>query len=406
MRKSDLHPDLQATCIPVPGRSGCFAVIPPPAPSFVHVPSCHGLLVLARRELEALREMMAANAEYAGLLLHMLNRREAVDSSQIEGTRTGFDGLLIHEIEAGTTDAKPDRDADETLNYVRAFSLGRRDVEARGPAALGPELLQAMHGLLLAGQDRFQPGQWRDMQNFIGLRLETARYIPPPPEAIPGLMDDLTRLLHYQPEGVAAVSILMRAAIAHVQFEAIHPFRDGNGRIGRLLLPLMFQAEGLPPIHLASFLKVRQQSYYDALLQAQTRLEWTPWLRLFLESVIASSRHTIRLFGDMAALRQAWQERLAARGKRRHAAIWRVTELLLGQPVVTANAVASRLGVTFPAANDALAELVALDVLRPATTQRRNRVFHAHEVMNALHTGLDLVLDDVSRLAELDIPAM
>jgi Fic family protein len=178
----------------------------------------------------------------------------------------------------------------------------------------------------------------------------------------------------------------------------IHPFLDGNDCTGRLLLSLMLKAAGAPPIHLASFLKLRQQEYYDALWQVHTRLDWTPWMRLFLECVIASSRHTVQVFGNLRNIQGRWQGVLAEKGKHRHAAIWGVTNLLLGQPVVTVNAVAERLDVTFPAANDAIAELVDLDILRPANAQRRRRVFHAHEVMNALYTGLDEVLGDVARL--------
>ena len=159
MRKSDLHPQLQATCVPIPGRSGCFAVVPQPAPLSVDVPSCHGLLVLARRELEALSETIQRNEQYASLVLHMLNRREAVDSSQIEGTHTGFDGLLIHEIEMNNSgDAKPDQDADETLGYVQAFMLGSREVASRGRAALNLDLLRNLHATLMAGQERVAPG--------------------------------------------------------------------------------------------------------------------------------------------------------------------------------------------------------------------------------------------------------
>lgn len=402
MRKSDLHPDLQKTCVPVPERSGCFAVVPPPVPTSVNVPSCHGLLVLARRELELLADTIRRNEHYADLLMHMLNRREAVDSSQIEGTRTGFDGLLIHEIEAGTADEISDSDANTTLNYVRAFMSGAHDVEVHGQQALNLNLIRNLHACVMAGQNQYAPGLWRDRQNYIGLRMETARYIPPPPGEVPRLMDDLSGLLQYEPEGVAVTSILLRAAIAHVQFEAIHPFLDGNGRTGRLLLPLMFKAEGAPPIHLASFLKLRQQEYYDALLQVQTRLVWEPWIRLFLESVIASCRHTTKLFEDLQVIQGRWQGVLTEKSKRRHATIWRVTELLLGQPVVTVSSIADRLGVTFPAANDAVSELVALDILRPATQQRRHRVFHAHEVMNALYTGLDAAIEDVSRHTIVD----
>ncbi len=378
-------------------------MVPPPVPTSIDVPASHGLFVLARRELEALGEVIDRNKAFADLVFHMLNRREAVDSSQIEGTHTGFDGLLIHEIEAGTEDARPDQDADETLGYVRAFMFGSREVDRRGQAALDLDLIQSLHAKLLEGQDRVDPGRWRTIQNYIGMRLETARYIPPPAAEVPRLMGGMVELLQYEPDGVAEVSILMRAGIAHAQFEAIHPFLDGNGRTGRLLLPLMLKAAGAPPIHLATFLKVRQQEYYDTLWQAQTRLNWTPWMRLFLESVVASCRHTVQVFANLRDIQGRWQGILAEKGKRRHAAIWSVTNLLLGQPVVTVNAVAERLDVTFPAANDAIAELVDLDILRPANTQRRHRVFHAHEVVNALYTGLDAVLDDVARLTALEV---
>lgn len=399
MRKSDLHPKLQATCVPVPGRSGCFAVIPEPVPSFVDAPSCHGLFMLARRELDALGEAIGANEQYARLVFHMLNRREAVDSSQIEGTHTSFDGLLIHEMDENPEGSKQDQDANETLGYVRAFVFGSQEVADHGQPALRLDLIRGLHAKLLAGKDGFLPGCWRDRQNFIGARLETARYIPPPASEIPRLMDDFAGLLQYASDDVAEVSILMRAAIAHVQFEAIHPFLDGNGRIGRMLLPLMLAADGKPPIHLATFLKVRQQDYYEALRQVQMCLDWTPWIKLFLESVIASCRHTVQLFGNIRAIQARWQGMLTRKGRRKHAAIWKTTDLLLGQPVVTVRVVADRLGVTFPAANDAIAELVDLGIVRPANLQRRNRVFHAHEVLNALYTGLDAVLDDVAGLS-------
>ena len=397
MRKSDLHPSLQATCIPIPDRSGCFAVVPCPVPITVDIPACHGLFALARRELELLSETISRNPEHAELVLHMLNRREAVDSSQIEGTHTGFDGLLIHEIEAGSNNPPQDQDADETLNYVRAYLLGCHEIEQQGQRALNIDLIRQLHATLMEGQARAQPGRWREIQNFIWSRLETARYVPPPAVVVPQLMEDLQGLLQYQQDGVVEISVLMLAGIAHAQFEAIHPFLDGNGRTGRLLLPLMLKAVGQPPIHLATFLKVRQSEYYDALWQAQTRLNWSPWMTLFLECVIASCRHTIQLFSALQDLQARWRSRLTEAGKRRHATIWKVADLLLGQPVVTVNSVAERLGVSFPAANDAISDLVVLDILRPASTRQRHRVFHAHEVMNALYTGLDAVLDEVSR---------
>lgn len=401
MRKSDLHPRLQQTCRTIPDRSGCFAVVPEPVPTSVSAPGCAALFVLARRELENLKATIEANPEMANLVFHMLNRREAVDSSQIEGTHTGFDGLLIHEIETNASSVPEEGDAEETLSYVRAFMYGLNEVKAQGQSALNNGLINQLHAILMKAQTRATPGIPRDRQNYIGTRLETARYIPPPADLIPQLMDDLVSLLQYQPEDVKDVSVLMRAPIAHVQFEAIHPFLDGNGRTGRLLLPLMLYAAGEPPLHLATFLKVRQQDYYAALLSVQMQLNWEPWLKLFLECTIASARHTVQLFGHLRSIQTGWHEQLAAQKRRKHATIWKVVDLLIGQPVVTVTEVSKRLAVTFPAANDAIDELLELDILRPNNTDKRNRVFQSHEVLNALYTGLDTVLDEAETAANL-----
>lgn len=393
MRKSDLHPTLQASCVPIPERGGCYAVIPPPVPTSVDAADSYHLFALASRELELLSSALQKNSEHAGLLLGMLNRREAVDSSQIEGTKTGFDGLLLHELRLGTEDAEPDDDASETFAYVRAFMLGTQAVDQMGQKALTQALICRLHAELMTDQSRYTPGKIREIQNYIGVRLETARYVPPPAEVVEALLEDLEGLLQYQPDGPKEVSILMRAAIAHAQFEAIHPFLDGNGRTGRLLLPLMLQAAGQPPIHLATFLKVRQQEYYDALWQVQIKLNWSPWLQLFLEIVIASCRHTVFLLDTLHDLQRQWKAALTEKNKRKHAAIWRVVDILLGQPLITVNELSRRLEVSFPAANQAVEDLVAMDILRPLNDHQRHRVFQAHQVMNALYTGLDEILE-------------
>ncbi len=392
MRKSDLHRSLQATAIAVPGKGGCYAVVPHPAPASVDVPACAAAFQMARRELDLLKGQLSRCA-YADRLLRSLNRREAVDSSQIEGTRTRFDELLLYEMDLGDDANLGDADAGETLAYVDAATHGEEIVRAQGQSALNRQLLLDLHARLMAGNPRALPGRYRAGQTYIGgPRIENAVFIPPPPGEIEHLMADLENLLHYAPEGNLVSSILMRAAIAHAQFEAIHPFTDGNGRIGRMLLPLMLQAEGEPPIHLASFLKRRQGEYYEKLRAAQMRLDWTPWVGFFLDSIIASCRHTGQLIVEIDDIQAGWTEQLQARRKRRHATIWRVAELLPGQPVITAKEAARQLQVTFPAANDAIAELVEMDILRLSNAQRRNRAFQAHQILNAMHTGLDEVL--------------
>jgi len=359
------------------------------------------LLPLARREMQVLGDAVAAAPGHAKLLMHMLNRREAVDSSQIEGTHTQFDELLLHEIQAGTKDAVTDTDADRTMNYVYAYSEAVKAIEERGRSALDVELILSLHKQLMRGDTRTTPGRFRNVQNFIGgMKMEHARFIPPPATEVSRLMEDLVARIGYEPSEDSAIqiNILGRAPFIHAQFESIHPFVDGNGRVGRILIPLMFLADGEPPLHLASFLKVRQREYYDALLEVQMRLKWAAWNQLFLECVIASCRHTVHLLAELAKLSDRWDQALKSRQFRKHATVWQLSKLLLGQPVITVNAAAHRLKVSFPAANTAIGVLVDLDILREYGKQNRSRAFQSHEVMNLLYTGIDAVLDDVATL--------
>jgi Fic family protein len=398
VRKSELHPTLQASAVPVQGHSGCYAVVPPALELFgIDSP----LLPMALREMQILEDAVSAAPHYAPLLLHMLNRREAVDSSQIEGTHTAFDTLLLHEIEAGTSEATVDPDADQTLAYLKAYTLGANRVTAEGTRALDLPLICALHGQLMAGNPRSVPGKVRTVQNFIGgLKIEHARFIPAPPGAVPRLMNELDPLIRYvpSPESPHYFGILGRALAAHAQFEAIHPFVDGNGRVGRILIPLMLLGEGAQPLHLATFLKLRKHAYYDALLEVQMKLRWAAWIELFLECTIASCRHTVHLLRELQRIKERWHERLTARPTRKHATVWDLVDLILGQPMVTVNMLIERLKVTFPAANAAVALLVEMDILRPHGDKRRNRAFQAHEVLNLLYTGIDSVLDDVATL--------
>jgi Fic family protein len=160
----------------------------------------------------------------------------------------------------------------------------------------------------------------------------------------------------------------------------------------------MFVGDGGLPIHLATFLKCRQREYYDALLQVQTKLRWSPWVELFLECTVASCRHTVHLLRELQTIAERWQRHLKARRTRKHATVWRLADLLLGQPVVTVSALVERLKVTFQSANAAVAVLVEMDILRPQGKRRRDRAFYAHEVVNILYTGIDAVLDDVATL--------
>jgi Fic family protein len=363
-------------------------------------------LPLAAREMQALDAALRGATHYSDLLMHMLNRREAVDSSQIEGTHTQFDELLLHEIELDTPVAADDDDAEQTLNYVKAYAYGVKKVRARtrgGRQALTNNLIRKLHSTLMSGEQRTSPGEFRKVQNFIGgFKMEQARFIPAPPDRVPGLMIDLESALQYEPdpESHYELGVLTRAPQVHAQFEAIHPFVDGNGRVGRLLLPLIFLADDRPPVHLATFLKLRQRDYYDALLEVQMKRRWTQWVGLFLECVIASCRHSMRLLIALQSVASEWHARLEERRTRRHATAYRLADFLLGQPVVTVSSIASRLNVSYPSANAAVAELVDARILHPKSAQRRNRAFYAREVLELLYAGVDTILADVGALRD------
>ena len=386
MRVSDLHPTLRATAEPVPGRGGVFAVVPVLLPQSVDISGCEALFTQARFEHDQLQAELG-QYPHVGLLLRMLNRREAVDSSQIEGTSTGYDDLELYEIDRHT-ESEAVNDSEVTLAYVTAFHWGLQEVETRGREGLTLDLITGIHARLMDSQPDATPGVIRDRQNFIGRNFTDARYVPPPVAMLPGLLENLQRFLQWDFDD-REPSIFLRTAVAHVQFEAIHPFLDGNGRVGRLLLPLMFAAEHEVPIHLASFLKLRRDDYYAALLDVQMRLNWQPWLTLYLECVIASCRHTRQLVQNCMRLRAEWASNIRVRSD---SVVPRILDRLLGSPYVTVNDLAEQLNVSFPAANNAIQRLVEHGVLRPVSQQRRNRVFFAHQVTNLLMTGLDSAL--------------
>lgn len=394
MRKTDLHPDLQKTAVPVPGRGGVFAVVPKPIPHRIDIDGSEFLFATASQEMERLKEALAGYP-HATTLMRMLNRREAVDSSQIEGTSTGYDDLEIYELEsAPDTGNEQKKDAADTFAYVTAFSNAQNWIRQKGMQGLTLEMLQVAHHTLMAGSPEKSPGSIRDRQNYIGRSFADARFIPPPPDVVPRLLNDFVQFLQWDYDTEMPQSILMRTAIAHVQFEAIHPFLDGNGRLGRMLLPLMFEADDQIPIHLASFLKLRKDEYYDALIASQMKLNWKPWLTLYLECVIASCRHTRALVSNCQALRLRWSEEYKA--ARRHAAIHKVLDTLLGFPYVTATTLASQINVSFPAAKNAIDQLVHGGTLRLCDNKiNGSSAYYAHEVVNILMTGLDAVLEAV-----------
>ena len=391
MKKTDLCVARQKLLVPVEDYSGAFALVPPPTPRFIQLTGMHNELIRAHEALSALKTL-TEQLPKPDLVMRTLDRREAVRSSQIEGTHSDVNDLLVYEA-TGSHEGLPS-DVLVTLNYVKALDHGLKEVRRiNGVDVLTNELIKALHLQLMTGVKDFKgtPGEFRKKQNWIGgFKIYNARFVPPPAGKVQDCMNDLESFLQYTPgeEEQMEVSIVLRMAIAHAQFETIHPFIDGNGRVGRLLLPLMLAAEGYPPIYLAGFLKSNQKAYYDALANVQLQEKWSDWVTFFATGVEEAAHESMITARELLALLERWQMAVNALGLRSDSVIKRFPELLIANPVVTVKQVKDLLGITFPTANAALAKLKEMGIL-VQTERQRNRVFMAMEVITLLDKSID-----------------
>jgi Fic family protein len=387
MRKTDLSPERQQLLVPLDSHPGALALVPPPTPKHLQLPGLRGEIAKAHEALGRL-QVSVASLPNRNLVTRTLDRREAVRSSQIEGTSSDIDEVLTFEA-TGSDEGLPS-DVVVTFNYVKALEYGLQEMARGGIAALTVDLIRELHARLMEGVRAYgdPPGEFRTRQNWIGgIRIYDAKFVPPPPARVPECLQDLVGLLQYVPdeEDFFEVPLVMRMAIVHAQFETIHPFLDGNGRVGRILLPLMLAAEGYPPVYLAGFLKANQEIYYQTLGAVQLRGEWTEWVRFLATGVEIACRESIQTATELSALLGSWKERIASLKLRADAAANRLPDLLIGTPVVTANQVRQALEIAFPAANRALAQLQELGIVESLTDQKRNRVFIAREVLHLLN---------------------
>lgn len=387
MKSSDLSPAIRKTLVPVVGHPGALAIVPPPPPLLVPLGGIDRLLLRAH---EALAALQATNAKLPNpnLILRTLDRREAVRSSQIEGTTADINHVFEYE-STGNDQGLP-TDVRVTLNYVKALDHGVGEVRRVGSnQALTLDLIRILHTILMDGDAEYLkrdvPGQFRSRQNWIGgLRIYDAKIVPPPPEKLPGLLADFEQALHYTPsdEDQYSVSVIVRMAILHAQFELIHAFIDGNGRVGRMLMPLMLAAEGYPPVYLAGFLKAHQDEYYRTLADAQLRERWPEWVGFVANAVTASCQDAIQTADDLIAIRAGWAQLLSH--LRSDASALMALDILLGDPVVTATLLKERLSVSFPAANMAIEQLKQAGILEDISKIGRSRAFVAHEIIARL----------------------
>lgn len=322
----------------------------------------------------------------AALLLYSFVRKEAVLSSQIEGTQSSLADLLLYEIDEQP--GVPIEDAHEVSRYVAALEHGL--ARLRGGFPLSLRLIGEMHAVLLdhpLGRGK-TPGEFRRSQVWIGgTRPGNAVFVPPPEDALPDCLGDLERFLNDRP---VPTSPLLKAALAHVQFETIHPFLDGNGRIGRLLIVLQLVHDGLlrePLLYPSLFFKKHRALYYELLNGVRLQGDWERWLGYFAEGIEQSATQAVATAQRLLALVNEDRDRIATLGRGAVSAL-AVQQALQRQPVTTAAALAKATGLALATVNRSLVQLIGLDIVSELTQRQRDRVFSYRAYVEALNAEL------------------
>jgi Fic family protein len=309
------------------------------------------------------------------LFVFMYVRKEAVLSSQIEGTQSSLQDLLA--AEAKLFDEKLPADVDEVINYVRAMNYGLGRL-AELPVSI--RLVREIHAELMRGArgGRLQPGELRASQNWIGpggSTLANATFVPPPHHVVPEALADLERFLHHEDD----LPPLVRIALAHVQFETIHPFLDGNGRVGRLLITFLLTERGVlekPVLYLSHFFKQNRQAYYDHLQAVRVRGDWEGWLSFFMGGVIDVAGEAAETARRILQMREEHRAAITTKLGRAAANGHKVLESLFDRPIIAVNDVRKLTGTTYAAANSLVSRLVDAGVISEMTGHARNRRFH------------------------------
>ena len=380
MNPNDFHSREAGQVILTP--KGYYAFLPAPLPPNLDWSS---LLVTALSEAERDLSRLATLAgafPFPRLLVQPFMRREAVLSSRIEGTRATLAELYTYE-SAQLSFLEPDSDVREVHNYVRALDYG---LERLKTLPISLRLIRELHEKLLQGArgGNLTPGEFRRTQNWIGpagSTIMTATYVPPPVDEMKQALDDLEKFIHIGTE----MPTLARAAMIHYQFEAIHPFLDGNGRVGRLLIALLLAEWNIlsqPLLNLSVYFEHYRLEYYDHLLAVSQRGEWEAWLRFFLRGVSAQSRDSLARMERLGSIRAKYQPLVESeKNSERMAA---VVDFLFGRPIFNAKQLAEGLEMPFKTSRQYIEKLVQAGILREITGYARNQIYRADEIFNAL----------------------
>ena len=322
------------------------------------------------------------------LFLYMYVRKEAVLSSMIEGTQSSLSDLLLFELDQGP--GVPLDDVREVSRYVAALDHGLRLLREGLP--LSRRLFREIHGVLLTkGRGSNQtPGEFRRSQNWIGgTRPGNAAFVPPPAEEVLECMSKLELFLHDQPE---PTPVLLKAALAHVQFETIHPFLDGNGRLGRLLITLLLCEQKVlrePMLYLSLYFKTHRQYYYELLNNVRLTGDWEAWLDFFGEAVIVTATQAVETAQQILDLSNQDRDKISRLG-RAAASTRQVHRALMEHPIATSGGLVEKTGITPATVNKALGHLEQLGIVKELTAQKRNRLFSYAGYIEIMSRGTEL----------------
>ena len=358
--------------------------LPPDPPLAIHA-GLQGLLDRANQALGRLDGITLLLPD-PDQFLYSYVRKEAVLSSQIEGTQSSLSDLLLFEADAAP--GVPLSDARETSNYIAAMNRGL-DLLRDDNLPICNRLFREVHAVLLGsgrGSEK-TPGKFRREQNWIGgTRPSSARYVPPPWEEVETAMGELERFLHDQPE---RTPILIKAALAHAQFESIHPFLDGNGRVGRLLITLLLVADGVlkgPLLYLSLYLKQNRDDYYDHLQRIRTEGAWEAWLEFFLEGVVEVAESTTATTGDLVHMIERDRQTIHEFG-RAAATAARVHDLLSRFVLMRPTVAAKLLHLSAPPVYGAFNRLEEAGILREVSGRQRGKLYVYDEYLARLNEG-------------------
>ncbi|MFN0008540.1 MAG: Fic family protein [Planctomycetota bacterium] len=319
------------------------------------------------------------------LFLYTFVRKEAVLSSQIEGTQSSLSDLLLFELDEAP--GVPFDDVREVSNYVRALEHGVKRVRDGFP--ISNRLFREVHTQLLShgrGSEKL-PGEFRTSRNWIGgPRPGVATFVPPPPDRVLECMGELEKFLHDLPE---RTPVLLKAALAHVQFETIHPFLDGNGRLGRLLITLLLVSQGVlhePLLYLSLYFKQNRSTYYELLQSVRTDGDWEAWISFFVRGVKQTAEGAVATAQQLSKIVSEDRERIQTLGRNSGSAL-RVHFALQQHPVQTIAKATERTGLTVPTVTAALKSLEAVGIVRELTGKKRGRIFGYQRYLDVQNEG-------------------